>query len=506
MKGPQQNAPTVLVVEDEPELVAIYEAYLQDECEVKTATSGTEALEIVDETVDVVLLDRGMPDMSGDEVLEKLRARGSVVPVAMVTGAEPDTDIVELPFDEYLIKPIDRESLVNAVQLLANRASFEAKSREFFRLASKKTSLEAEGIVDESAYRDLTERMANVQAELDDTISTMLRNNPEIATQSSLSEDEIETLLIEVSDHTLPADIRDLIEEYQSLQNARPPFMWKWVHRLAPQNTLPCVDTQFRESVPVDKTITILFITLLDDILEKSGDRETFNEISKIPFDAQTADPHAPSVDTEYVMFSRKVWQTLRERIESAPNYDMYRELFEFDMKQAINSIEYADLAIRRPELATMDDLERYESHNMAMFAYADIDLMHSSVDMQADLSTLRKAIWTAQLMSRIGNWVSTWEREIREGDYCSGPVLYALESGIISRSELRSPNVDSDSIDSMVDRIKQHGVEKRFLTRWEQHHRELKAYNEELTVDLGAFIDGTEEVLRYHLASTGLK
>lgn len=509
MNGSHDSLQTVLVVEDEPELIEIYDAYLRDEFDVLTATSGAKALALVDETVDVVLLDRGMPDMSGEEVLEELRARGCEIPVAMVTGSEPDADVVELSFDEYLVKPVERETLMRTVKLLANRSSFEEKSREFFRLASRKNSFETESNVDREGYAALTERMTEVQTELDETISGLLRDNPELAGQSSPSREEIETLLMQVSDHTLPPDVEKLVEEYQTLQNARPPFMWKWVHRLAPQNTLPCVDERFTDRVPVDKTIAILFVTLLDDLLEKAGDRATFTELSKIPFEGQHPDPNAAGVDADYVEFSQRVWQTLLDRIREAPKYDVYEDLLTFDMKQVIHSVEYADIAIRRPELATLSDLERYETHNMAMFVYADIDLMHSSIDMQRDLATLREAIWTAQLMSRIGNWVSTWEREIREGDYCSGPVLYALENDIIEHGELLAADPESGdgSVEELIDRIKHHGVERTFLTRWERHYRELRAYNEELTaVDLEEFIDGTEEVLRYHLATTGLK
>jgi DNA-binding response OmpR family regulator len=497
------------VVEDEPDLIELYERYLKPEFEVRTATSGGEALERLDEEIETVLLDRRMPGISGDDVLEALRARGYRMPVAMVTGADPDADIAELPFDEYLVKPVDPEELLETVQLLVNRASFEQKSREFFRLASKKASLDTESSVDGDIYADLAARMATVQADLDDTISDLLGGDSEIVTRSTLEQGEIETLLMEVSDHTLPPDIEELVDAYQKLDTARPPFMWKWVHRLAPQNTLPCVDQQYTDAVPIDKTITILFITLLDDILEKVGDRATFAELSKIPFEQQRPNPTTEGVNAEYVRFARRTWRTLLDRIQEAPKYDDYAELLRFDMRQAISSIEYTEIAIQRPDLSTMRDLERYESHNMAMFVYADIDLMHSSTDVRDDLGTLREAIWTAQLMSRIGNWVSTWERELREGDYSSGPVVYALENGIISHSELPQAEAEAGGgdVEEYVDRIKQHGIEQAFLRQWEEYYHRLQGHNEELTaIDLEPFIDGTEEVLRYHLASTGLK
>lgn len=511
MKRSGGESVSVLVVEDERELAEVYTAYLEPAFDVQAVTNATEALERIDETVDVVLLDRQLPGMSGDEMLSELRERGYTVPVAMLTGLEPDLDIVEMPFDEYLTKPVNQDALVQTVRVLANRTSFEERSREFFRMAAKKASLETEPAgehADADGYNELVGRMNELQAGLNDTIHGLLRDTQPVVSRSDPDQTEIDTLLTAVYDHTLPTDVRELVVEYQRLEDARPPFMWKWVHRLAPQNTLPCVDDRYRDDVPIDKTIAILFVTLLDDVLEKHQDRATFDEIAKLPAGRTVPDPDRDEVNSEYVTFAMRVWETLLERIQRGPNYGTFEELFRYDFEQAVDAIEYSDIAIRRPELATMSDLERFESHNMVMLAYADIDLMHSSLGIPDDFGLLRDAIWTAQVMARIGNWVSTWERELREGDYSSGPVVYALENGIVSHDELRqAADGDAELLDRVVDRINGHGVEKEFLTRWEQQYYQLQEYDRELaSIDLQPFIEGTENVLRYHLASTGLK
>lgn len=500
---------SVVIVEDEPELADIYEQYLQDEFDTETTNTGAGALDKIDASTDVVLLDRRLPDLSGDEVLTRLRERGFEAPVAMVTAVDPDIDLVDMPFDEYIVKPVDRDLLVRTVQMLANRASFEKKSREFFRLASKKASLDADTsdtYEDTKRYNDLIDHMTDLQTGLNDTVNSLIKERSDVVSHSDQNPAEIKKILQEVSEHQLPDNISELVEKYQNLNHSRPRFMWKWVHRLAPQNTLPCVDQKFVETVPVDKTITILFITLLDDILEKQQDRMTFNELLKIPSETETPDPSADGVNTEYVTFAQNVWNTLLSRMNRAPKYGIYEDLLRYDIKQAVNSIEYSNLAIRRPDLVTMEDLVRYESHNMVMFAYSDIDLMHSSIEARDELPVLREAIWTAQLMARIGNWVSTWERELREGDYSAGPVVYALDNGIISRSDLIQSDND-ELADELIEEIKGNGVEKEFLTRWERHYHELLRYDQQLSkIDLEPFIDGTQEVLRYHLASTGLK
>ncbi|MFP4625992.1 MAG: response regulator transcription factor [Natronomonas sp.] len=498
---------SVLVVEDEEELLEIYEGYLRDEFTVHTTTKGSEALELVDE-FDVLLLDRRMPEMAGDEVLDTLRERGDDIPVAMVTAVDPDLDIAQMPFDEYLTKPVDRRALVDTVKVLANRRRFEETSREFFRLAAKRASLEENEIAwADEEYTALLERIDDIRTALDGTVQELLDDRSVMADSIDPDPQEIRDLMDEINDHTLPDVVTRLLEEYFELNDARPLFIWKWVHRLAPQNELPCVDAEYADAVAVDKTLTILFITLLDDTLEKQGDRATFTQLSNVPFEHQSVDTDGVGVNSEAVELARRVWKTLDERLRSAPQYATYADLFQYDLIQAINSIEYSDIAIRRPDLATVDDLERYESHNMVMFGYADIDLMHSPADLRDELSTIREAIWTAQQMARIGNWVSTWEREIEEGDFGSGPVVYALENDVISLPELEAVQDDPDQLADVIDRIHRYGIETEFLSRWERNYYRLREIDDELEmIDLEPFVSGTEEILRYHLASRGLK
>lgn len=497
---------SVLIVEDQKELLEIYEGYLRDEFDVQTTDSGAEALDLVNE-YDVLLLDRRMPEMDGDQVLETLRQRGDDVPVAMVTAVEPDVEIAEMPFDEYLTKPVDRTALVDTVKVLANRRRFEETSREFFRLAAKRASLDGDGgpWTDEENTA-LLDRMDDIRTTLHGTVQE-LDDARGLATSIDPAPEEIRDLVGEINDHPLPDVVAELIEEYLTLEDARPLFMWKWVHRLAPKNGLPCVDPAYEEAVAIDKTLAILYITLLDDTLEKQREPATFAQLSNVPFPQQSVDTGSDDVHTETVELTQRVWNTLEGRLERAPRYERYADLFKYDLKQAIMSIEYGDLAIRRPDLATMGDLERYESHNMFMMGYADIDLMYSSVDIQDALPTIREAVWIAQQMARIGNWVSTWEREIAEGDFCSGPVVYALENDVISLSELQSGSGEPERLEDVVERIHRRGIEKEFLNRWERNYYRLRELDDELeNMDLEPFVAGTEEILRYHLASRGLK
>jgi DNA-binding response OmpR family regulator len=168
------DLPLVLVVEDEPDLADLYATWLRSEYRVRVAYGGREALEKLDDEVEVVLLDRRMPDLSGDEALKEIRERGFDCRVAMVTAVEPDFDIVEMGFDDYLVKPVSRESLTETVEGLRLRESYDEGMQELFSLASKKAILEAEkdavALENNEEYQQLSARVEELREQLDQTV------------------------------------------------------------------------------------------------------------------------------------------------------------------------------------------------------------------------------------------------------------------------------------------------------------------------------------------------
>lgn len=162
-----ESRPSVLVVDDEPGIVEIYEAWLEDDYRVLTASNGTEALSLLDDGIDVVLLDRRMERVTGDEVLNEIRRLDLDCRVAMITAVEPDIDIIELGFDEYLTKPVSREEVLRTVDRLLDLQECDELVQEFFALTTKKTALEACVAANElestDEYRHLLVRLQKVK-------------------------------------------------------------------------------------------------------------------------------------------------------------------------------------------------------------------------------------------------------------------------------------------------------------------------------------------------------
>jgi two-component system, OmpR family, response regulator AdeR len=168
----------VLIVEDEPSLAELYASWLEDRYDVETAHDGREAIATLDEAFDVVLLDRRLPNQSGTTVLDAIRERELESHVAMVTAVEPDVDIIEMGFDEYLLKPISKDELRECIDQLLLRRSYDTQLREFFSLASKKAMLDSQKSTAElrssQEYAELEDRLAVLRVRANETRAELL--------------------------------------------------------------------------------------------------------------------------------------------------------------------------------------------------------------------------------------------------------------------------------------------------------------------------------------------
>jgi CheY-like chemotaxis protein len=171
----------VLVVDDEENILRIFELWLGEHYDVTTATNGTDALAALDETIDVVLLDRRMPGLDGDEVLTKIRDAEGSYPVALVTAVDPDFDITELAFDTYVTKPLEEADVRRAVERLLERASYDELRQEYYAVAETLATLEHEKTDAElstsAAYQETAERFAELASTLDSHARSIQRDD-----------------------------------------------------------------------------------------------------------------------------------------------------------------------------------------------------------------------------------------------------------------------------------------------------------------------------------------
>jgi DNA-binding response OmpR family regulator len=118
----------LLLVEDDPRLAALVARLLGGERHlVEQASTGRAALEMADSPgIDAIVLDVGLPDVSGIEVARRIRARGSRVPILMLTARDAVSDRVaglDAGADDYLVKPFAIEELAARVRALGRRGA-----------------------------------------------------------------------------------------------------------------------------------------------------------------------------------------------------------------------------------------------------------------------------------------------------------------------------------------------------------------------------------------------
>lgn len=129
----------VLVIDDEPELTEMLTAYL-DASGFKVARAGTGEgglTKLETFAPDIVILDVGLPDIDGFEVLRRMRAN-STVPVIMLTARTEEVDRVvglTIGADDYVTKPFSPRELVARIGAVLRRTSSPTEPGERFEFA-----------------------------------------------------------------------------------------------------------------------------------------------------------------------------------------------------------------------------------------------------------------------------------------------------------------------------------------------------------------------------------
>jgi DNA-binding response OmpR family regulator len=166
--------PNALVVDDEQEVADAYALRLRGLCDVDTVYDGRDALSAVaNDAVDVMLLDRHMPGMSGDDVLSELDTDEFYGRVIMVTAIDPGFDVLDMPFDDYLCKPIEREDIRAAVNQQCTILGYETLG-EYFSLEAKRNVIEAELPGNQREDHEEYQRMSNRGQRLEQRASRLL--------------------------------------------------------------------------------------------------------------------------------------------------------------------------------------------------------------------------------------------------------------------------------------------------------------------------------------------
>ncbi|MCF6282694.1 MAG: response regulator [Candidatus Polarisedimenticolaceae bacterium] len=195
----------ILLTEDDPILgEGIYTGLKQEGYTVdwvKNATSADELLQ--SECYDVAILDLGLPDISGLELLKRLRARQEVLPVLILTARDTIADRVEgldSGADDYMIKPFDLDELSARLRVLIRRSGGRASNiieHDALQLDPASHNVTLDGVVIDISPREFS------------VLQMLLENIGRVLSRSRLEEGlyswhtDVESNAIEVHIHHL---------------------------------------------------------------------------------------------------------------------------------------------------------------------------------------------------------------------------------------------------------------------------------------------------------------
>ena len=175
----------VLVVDDEPQILRALAINLRARhYEVYTADSGAEALQVAAaHAPDLVILDLGLPDMDGTEVIAGLRG-WTTVPILVLSGRTDSADKVDAldaGADDYVIKPFGMDELLARMRAMTRRGAPAAADQPVVKLGEFLVDLSSRRVTHEPEGTDV--RLTPTEWHL---LEVLVRNPGKLLSQSQL--------------------------------------------------------------------------------------------------------------------------------------------------------------------------------------------------------------------------------------------------------------------------------------------------------------------------------
>jgi hypothetical protein len=316
------------------------------------------------------------------------------------------------------------------------------------------------------------------------------------------TENEIKGEIEHVLNKQLSSDLIRWVDGYAQV-GKRNLYLWKWVRQGVEVTTLSCVAPELFDTVCNIKILGVVLDVLLDDIADRGGDSDLLEQLLAVPFDDTRLQLKRVSAeDRAYAEFTTDLWQEIKRRTKLLPQFKQYATVWRYDYLQLFNGMRYSHMINEDVALLNLAEHDLYSPHNMHIIVSSTADLMASPSFDHTELGRLRDAIWHAQFMGRIGNLITTWERELGDGDYTSGIYARALAEGDVTLQML----ADRDTA-AVKHAIVAGGHETYFLEKWTQLRRRLVELAPLVkSVNLTQLLKGYERLIRLHLGSRGYK
>ena len=296
-----------------------------------------------------------------------------------------------------------------------------------------------------------------------------------------------------------PENLQGWVDRYRHV-GQRDIYLWRWCLFAVDLMTLSTVGAEAHATARDTKFLIGMFNCLIDDVADQAHNHRFVRSLLTL---TRGGTPHGETPEEcQLAEFVTEVWNEIWSRAARLPRFHEFEQLLAFDLRQLCTTVEHSDLTAQMPELVNRIEHDLYSSHGMMVTVAATVDLMASPKFDRQDLGGLRSLLWHAESMARIGNMVSTWEREIADGDFSSGVFMEAVWQGDLQPSDLRPENEER-----LVQMIIASDIEADFLRRWETHRAQVRELGQHLnSIDIENYIGRLDRLLESEIFSHGRK
>lgn len=233
-------------------------------------------------------------------------------------------------------------------------------------------------------------------------------------------------------DYNPTLSLEEAIKLYSTVGHRNADFLFHWLHQIYDKTYLPSIDNDYKDQLALIKTKLCIFDVLVDDLADnaKLRNKRLLDISLRIPFNG------TKEYKNQYLEVTRQIWQDCINSIKKLPRYEEFKDIFNFDLEQVINSMKYSYL-INTSDISNSTEDEMYLNHGVMVMLHCDLDLMCSPDFNYEELRSLRPIIHCVQDVAHIGNMMNTYSKEIQEADFSSPIISQGIRDGLIDKTTI---------------------------------------------------------------------
>ncbi len=278
---------------------------------------------------------------------------------------------------------------------------------------------------------------------------------------------------------------------YPAMYAHRTDYLWKWVQAGFEITSLKNPPNTLSHSL---KCRSFIIVVLIDDICDVAQNENDFEKCVAI------LDGVTPDKGCDLYRLIYDVWHSVQHDIKKTPNYSSLKHELDDGYKRLIESFRYG-LSISNCQTVDWDTYIEITQDASHVYLAGLMDLLYIPNLSISQISQFKTVFLQTQKMAQIGNWITTWKREIKQRDFSSGVIVYALENNWINRDALE--NMDSETL---IRHIKQCPSEQYLLDMWQKTRMDVVQLSNQIKSPLlDGYVDSFSVIASMQLAASGL-